>query len=150
MTFPLYSDPIKVQTFQKVWDYDLTKLENSVRTYQPNIDVDKVMPQYRNFLYLAAVTRKKLPVPSKAVDGIWHAAILYTIDYAKFCQDIAGCFIHHTPIDEPLTSERIEYRYNKLATLSKEHFGNMLFDFEAGAACGCAGCSQDQIPEDEV
>jgi hypothetical protein len=139
--FPLYSDPLKVKTFQKVWNYDLTKVEASVRTYQPHIDIVRVMPQYRNFLYLAAFTKDKLPVPSKAIDGIWHTALLYTIDYARFCEYISGCFIHHTPIDDPLTSEQIEYRYNKLVTLSTEHFGDMLFDFDPDSICGCSsGC----------
>ena len=142
MNFPLYSDPLKVETFQKVWNYDLTVIEASVKKYQPNIDIDKVMPQYRSFFYLAAFTKEKLPVPSKAVDGIWHTAILYTIEYAKFCQYIAGNFIHHTPIDVPLTSEQIERRYNKLLSLSKEHFGDMLFDFDADycSSCGCSSC----------
>jgi|GEM_PF-1866879 len=140
MTFPLYSDPLKAETFQKVWNYDLTTIEACVRKYQPNIDIDKVMPQYRSFLYLAAFTKENLPVPSKDVDGIWHEAILHTTEYAKFCQDIAGNFIHHVPIDVPLTSGQIERRYNKLVSLSKEHFGDMLFDFDADSVCGCSSC----------
>lgn len=35
--------------------------------------------------------------PSKAVDVAWHTFILNTVDYAIFCQRIAGRFIHHQP-----------------------------------------------------
>ncbi|MFD0200173.1 MULTISPECIES: glycine-rich domain-containing protein [Saccharothrix] len=35
--------------------------------------------------------------PSRAVDLGWHQFILNTIDYADFCEDIAGYFIHHVP-----------------------------------------------------
>jgi hypothetical protein len=31
------------------------------------------------------------------VDEVWHAFILFTREYADFCQDIFGEFIHHVP-----------------------------------------------------
>ncbi|MET9516426.1 hypothetical protein [Streptomyces sp. NPDC002994] len=38
--------------------------------------------------------------PSKAVDIGWHTWILHTVDYAVFCERIAGRFIHHMPTAE--------------------------------------------------
>lgn len=38
--------------------------------------------------------------PSEKVDAGWHTFILYTQDYAKFCDNIAGGFIHHEPSDK--------------------------------------------------
>ncbi|MFF5023771.1 glycine-rich domain-containing protein [Streptomyces collinus] len=38
--------------------------------------------------------------PSKLVDSGWHAFILHTVDYAEFCQRVAGRFVHHVPTDE--------------------------------------------------
>ena len=35
--------------------------------------------------------------PSKLVDIGWHTWILHTADYAVFCEQIAGRFIHHVP-----------------------------------------------------
>lgn len=35
--------------------------------------------------------------PSRAVDHGWHQFILNTIDYADFCERVAGHFIHHVP-----------------------------------------------------
>lgn len=38
--------------------------------------------------------------PSPLVDIGWHTFILYTSEYAGFCQDVAGHFIHHNPTDQ--------------------------------------------------
>ena len=35
------------------------------------------------------------------VDKAWHAFLLHTREYAEFCHQIAGRFIHHVPTDEP-------------------------------------------------
>ena len=35
--------------------------------------------------------------PSPLVDRAWHTFILHTRDYAQFCQDRFGRFIHHVP-----------------------------------------------------
>jgi len=140
IAFPLHQDSKKAQIFWKIMNYDLSKVEASVKKFQPEIDVDKAMPEYRCFLYLASVTKGKLPVPSKPIDGIWHAAILYTKDYADFCQEVAGRFIHHAPLDNPLTLQQVEQRRKRLTDVCTENFGYMLFDYEADAGCGCVTC----------
>ena len=38
--------------------------------------------------------------PSELVDYGWHAFILHTVDYAAFCERVAGRFVHHVPTDE--------------------------------------------------
>jgi hypothetical protein len=35
--------------------------------------------------------------PSEMVDTGWHAFILHTANYAEFCEQVAGRFIHHRP-----------------------------------------------------
>lgn len=42
--------------------------------------------------------------PSRKVDLGWHQFILNTVDYAEFCQRVAGYFIHHVP--DEFTSPR--------------------------------------------
>jgi hypothetical protein len=39
--------------------------------------------------------------PSELVDHGWHAFLLYTREYAQFCDQVAGRFIHHIPDDAP-------------------------------------------------
>ena len=41
--------------------------------------------------------RRRLAMPSKYVDNVWHRHILFTEEYPQFCQLIAGEMIHHRP-----------------------------------------------------
>ncbi|HEX5200919.1 MAG TPA: hypothetical protein VFW27_13390 [Actinoplanes sp.] len=59
----------------------------------------RIVDQALAFLAACAVTTKPIG-PSELVDIGWHTFILHTIDYAEFCDRIAGRFIHHVP-DEP-------------------------------------------------
>ncbi|MFB6771159.1 glycine-rich domain-containing protein [Streptomyces sp. NPDC056337] len=38
--------------------------------------------------------------PSQLVDYGWHAFILHTVDYSRFCSQTVGGFVHHVPTDE--------------------------------------------------
>lgn len=50
--------------------------------------------------FLAACARSAQPLaPSSLVDIGWHVFILYTREYADFCERISGGFIHHVPDD---------------------------------------------------
>jgi hypothetical protein len=63
---------------------------------------ERIMDQALGFLQFCAVkTDVGLYPPSKLVDIGWHTLILYTKDYASFCEKIAGRFIHHEPSDVP-------------------------------------------------
>lgn len=55
------------------------------------------------FNYLKAGENK--PVPSEAVDEIWHNMILYTARYGHFCRKYFGRFVHHTPNDKKILAE---------------------------------------------
>ena len=33
----------------------------------------------------------------RVTDKLWHAFILFTKDYARFCSEAVGFFIHHVP-----------------------------------------------------
>ena len=35
---------------------------------------------------------------SVEVDRIWHQFILFTREYATFCEINFGCFLHHSPV----------------------------------------------------
>jgi len=37
--------------------------------------------------------------PSEAQDAMWHEFIMYTKDYAAFCDKFFGTFIHHEPCE---------------------------------------------------
>lgn len=50
----------------------------------------------KQFLFLCG-TRPGICSPTDAIDAAWHEFILYTQDYAAFCDDMFGRFIHHVP-----------------------------------------------------
>ncbi|GAA1940069.1 hypothetical protein [Amycolatopsis minnesotensis] len=58
----------------------------------------RIMDQALAFLAVCAQSAEPL-APSEAVDIGWHTFILYTREYAAFCERIAGQFIHHEPTD---------------------------------------------------
>lgn len=65
---------------------------------------ERIMDQALAFLRACAGHPGGPLSPSKLVDVGWHTFILYTREYAAFCDRIAGYFIHHAPDDEAATS----------------------------------------------
>lgn len=65
---------------------------------------ERIMDQALAFLMACAGNPGKHLSPSKLIDIGWHTFILYTREYAAFCDKIAGYFIHHVPEDEKTAS----------------------------------------------
>lgn len=63
---------------------------------------ERIVDQTLAFLATCATTTKPIG-PSATVDIGWHAFLLHTADYAHFCQQVAGRFIHHNPTDSDET-----------------------------------------------
>lgn len=62
---------------------------------------EKIMNEALGFLKLVAENPGNGFSPAPLVDIGWHTFILYTREYAAFCEKIAGRFIHHMPTDNP-------------------------------------------------
>ena len=62
----------------------------------------KVLEGLRQY-FLACLAAQRSPIakevgmPSKAVDAAWHEFIVLTKEYAKFCEQAFGRYLHHTP-----------------------------------------------------
>ncbi|QIZ35547.1 hypothetical protein [Saccharopolyspora sp. ASAGF58] len=70
--------------------------------HQAPIDyAERIMDQALAFLAVSADHLGEPLAPTPAVDIGWHAFILYTREYAEFCNLVAGRFIHHVPNDAP-------------------------------------------------
>lgn len=61
---------------------------------------ERIMTQALAFLKACALNPGAGLSPSRMVDIGWHTFILYTREYAHFCQQVAGRFIHHSPTDD--------------------------------------------------
>jgi len=55
--------------------------------------------ELKRFLSLCALNPEVSYGMSGPVDDLWHTFITYTRDYAEFCDQVAGHFIHHVPTD---------------------------------------------------
>lgn len=59
-------------------------------------EVDIVFEHVITFMTLASEGKKPY-LTSYIVDEAWHTFILFTSEYVKFCQDVFGKYIHHSP-----------------------------------------------------
>lgn len=105
--------------------------------------VEKMEIEFKRFMFLKIAYRKeKLPI-SFGVDDFWHAAVLNTRNYKKFCFEFAGEFIHHGPtIDDAENWKLMPDYLCYTIPLYKKHFGHpdpkfWATDFTKGACCIC-------------
>lgn len=61
---------------------------------------------------------------SDTIDPFWHAHILHTEQYAVFCREVIGCFMHHDPLDHGVRSEvqRVQFLYDYTRYVMGEMF----------------------------
>jgi hypothetical protein len=65
--------------------------------------VDEALREYRRYVVLARLSAplglgEPLGMFSPEVDEVWHAHLLHTHDYAAFCDEVFGGFLHHEPL----------------------------------------------------
>jgi hypothetical protein len=96
--------PVSVELANKglISDELWTRLTNRIVKDEEGMTpalAERIMDQALGFLRLCA-EKPGTYSPSPLVDTGWHTFILYTRDYAEFCEKVAGRFIHHNPTDE--------------------------------------------------
>ena len=105
---------------------------------------DSYMTAYLKFLVLVRATKEQF-APSDEADIAWHAHILHTQLYERFCQRHFGRFLHHVPSD-PNTHPPDEFfeKQNRLGvlffgekTIYCSHHGHCVNHH----ACDTWGCS---------
>jgi hypothetical protein len=58
------------------------------------------------FRVLMRADGEDIAMPSKLVDEAWHEFLLFTREYAEFCQRAFGRFLHHQPAAGPVSRGR--------------------------------------------
>jgi hypothetical protein len=79
------------------------RLTRRITTDHPDIDKAtalRIIGQAAAFIAASGQQPGQSLAPSKLVDYGWHAFILHTVDYARFCEQAVGRFVHHVPTDE--------------------------------------------------
>lgn len=97
------------------------------------------------FLLLCAENPKQHFVPTQKIDDGWHNFILYTRDYASFCDNYFGRFLHHQPHDS-FTNHKASGGALRTLQAAYEAFGFDLSDnwhvadVAANDPCDSCGC----------
>lgn len=108
----------------------------------------RIVEQALVFLVAASRNQSGLPLaPSPMVDLGWHTFILYTADYAAFCERVAGRFLHHAPTDDGRTAgDPKVVRQQTLAAMAATGYAVDPELWTGGADCDVSGegdkCSQ--------
>jgi hypothetical protein len=71
------------------------------------------------FLDVCAQAKRTVSPPAR-VDGAWHCFILFTRDYAAYCQSRFGRFIHHDPMESVDT-----HAYKRAYDEATERYGKL-------------------------
>jgi len=53
--------------------------------------------EFKRYMALVGLGYRRLAMLNPEVDEVWHTFILFTREYAEFCQAAFGTFIHHVP-----------------------------------------------------
>ena len=95
--------------------------------------IDEAISEFKRFIALLIIDEGGVVMYSSEVDEVWHTFILFTREYAHFCEEVYGTFIHHNPYTsrtvQPLHtfasfSERYKKVFGELSKLWKPLAGN--------------------------
>ncbi len=90
------------------------------------------------YLYLAAATNKRL-APTKQIDKGWHEFLMYTKDYASFCHQFFGRFVHHVPT--PVLVPHVVDDLRSTIECARKEFGTLSTNWDLGStAADCNKC----------
>lgn len=113
---------------------DLTPVVNRLVSIDgwPKKSALKAVQLYRNYLFLRKKYKDYELPPSYEIDEAWHAHILHTEDYMKFCQLVFGTYLHHHPhiVSQNGDFKKLNQLFEMTQTLHKKEFGDYLYHFK--------------------
>lgn len=118
-----------VELPRAIADLDLTLVGRKVQQDQEwdEEQLGQAIKDYQRYLYLLKRYPNRPLCPSDDIDQMWHQHILFTVKYAKDCQNIFGYFQHHHPYFGLARADKATVARNVRLTIS-------LFEKEFGEA----------------
>lgn len=115
------------EIIQKVLAFPVEHITERYATDQ-NISLDAAREHEREckrFLGLCASNPAKAYGMRGPIDKYWHTFILFTMEYAKFCDTVAGRFLHHVPRSSltPPADAKTSSRYAEMLNDYQQVFG---------------------------
>ena len=92
--------------------------------------------------------------PTKAIDQGWHTFLLFTKDYAQFCKDYCGCYVHHQP-EDPFAEVKDYDSVPRTREFAKIVFGDLSLNWRGPSGslnasdCSPAGCQPKDCSPNE-
>jgi hypothetical protein len=119
--------------FNKISTFDFGKVVQKF-TIEHKVSPDaasEILLELKRWFTLCLLHPEKAYATGGRVDEMWHTFILFTKDYARFCQDTAGAFIHHRPdigSDDPeeqkISADRMAEKAKLLEADYLKYFGS--------------------------
>ncbi|MGK5549492.1 glycine-rich domain-containing protein [Streptomyces sp. URMC 127] len=105
MTATIMIPPVAVRTGRSLVDGELfSRLVTFLVEHEkrPRSMAERIMDQALAFLWMSGHSQDVPLSPSTDVDPGWHTFMLHTREYARWCQEQFGRFLHHNPFNGPL------------------------------------------------
>lgn len=126
------------------WNLDDVKLFMVQRGMATKEEVDLTEVEYRRYLQLNVMYPDLVFPMSVTVDPMWHAHLLFTVDYKNLERSV-GMEINHKPSMSDAEIQNLSGAYHhNLLPLYERHFGkpNERFWPKNGMVCKCCGNSR--------
>lgn len=119
---------MRIVAFEKVAEYQhpdvIERLQRTGALDRPQ--AVQLFQDTKQFLYLCAKYPDPM-IPTKAIDEGWHNFILFTEDYASFCTEMLGRFVHHRPTPpSKRVSENQQRLYQNTLRIAQSEFSSPL------------------------
>lgn len=131
--------------FNRMMDYDNPALRERMEVkynWTPEF-TNKLFCEMKKFLYLCA-TNESAMAPPEEIDEIWHNFILFTGDYADYCKNKVGMFLHHQPLTVAQRAQSDGSMIKNTLDAARISFGNDLSEHwsfqKIPGSCGPGVC----------
>lgn len=105
--------------------FPLDQVMASYRQYVSAEEAADIELELRRFLVICAMYPTTVVPMYGPVDRLWHHFITFTREYAAFCEQVAGRFIHHMPAERRAPLSRRKEDAQLFASLYRRSFGQM-------------------------
>jgi hypothetical protein len=110
-------------------------VDSFLKTFaMPRAEAELLFEDVRRWLWLAGRMEDRhsslfVDAGMLLFDEMWHAFVLFTREYAEFCEQYVGRFCHHTPATRPMQLEiarRAREEPEELARHLREQYTTMI------------------------
>lgn len=87
------------EVFNKIDSYDFSRISTKYQQVHETSEKEavEVLEELKKWFTLCAVNPGRKYHIGSRIDDMWHVFILFTKDYAEFCEQRIGFFLHHEP-----------------------------------------------------